>query len=40
LPGASADARFPLRGKGKAGMQWKLFTLVHNVEKIANYVAA
>ena len=29
--------RFTLRGKGKVSMKWKLFTLVHNVEKIANY---
>ncbi len=29
--------RFTLRGKGKVSMQWKLFTLVHNVEKIATY---
>jgi hypothetical protein len=29
--------RFTLRGKGKVSMQWKLFTLVHNIEKIANY---
>jgi hypothetical protein len=32
--------RFTLRGKGKVSMQWKLFTLVHNIEKIANYAAA
>jgi len=32
--------RFTLRGKGKVDTQWKLFTLVHNVEKIANYAAA
>jgi transposase len=32
--------RFTLRGKGKVSTQWKLFTLVHNVEKIANYAAA
>jgi hypothetical protein len=29
--------RFTLRGKGKVSMQWKLFTLVHNLEKIAHY---
>ena len=29
--------RFTLRGKGKVNTQWKLFTLVHNVEKIAHY---
>lgn len=32
--------RFTLRGKGKVSMQWKLFTLVHNIEKIAHYAAA
>jgi hypothetical protein len=32
--------RFTLRGKEKVSMQWKLFTLVHNIEKIANYAAA
>jgi transposase len=32
--------RFTLRGKGKVSTQWKLFTLVHNIEKIANYAAA
>jgi Transposase DDE domain len=32
--------RFTLRGKGKVDAQWKLFTLVHNIEKIGNYVAA
>ena len=29
--------RFTLRGKQKVDAQWKLFTLVHNIEKIANY---
>lgn len=29
--------RFTLRGKGKVDAQWKLFTLVHNIEKIAHY---
>jgi len=32
--------RFTLRGKGKVSTQWKLFTLVHNIEKIAHYAAA
>ena len=29
--------RFTLRGKIKAGIQWKLYCLVHNIEKILNY---
>jgi hypothetical protein len=29
-----------LSGKGKVSMQSKLFTLVHNIEKIATYAAA
>jgi hypothetical protein len=29
-----------LRGKGKVSMRWKLFTLAHNIEEIANYAAA
>lgn len=28
--------RFTLRGKSKVDAQWKLFTLVHNIEKIAH----
>lgn len=28
--------RFTLRGKAKVDAQWKLFTLVHNIEKIAH----
>jgi hypothetical protein len=32
--------RFTLRGTGKVSMQWKLFTLVHNIEKIGHYTAA
>jgi hypothetical protein len=28
--------RFTLRGRGKVSTQWKLFMLVHNVEKIAH----
>lgn len=27
--------RFTLRGQHKVNTQWKLFTLVHNIEKIA-----
>jgi hypothetical protein len=26
--------------EGQGGMQWKLFTLGHNIEKIGNYAAA
>ncbi len=29
--------RFTLRGRAKVSMQWKLFTMVHNIEKVANY---
>jgi len=29
--------RFSLRGKSKVQCQWKLFSLVHNIEKIMNY---
>ena len=29
--------RFTLRGKVKADIQWLLFCMVHNIEKIANY---
>jgi transposase len=32
--------RFTLRGKDKVDAQWKLFTLVHNIEKIAHYRAS
>jgi hypothetical protein len=32
--------RFTLRGQRKVATQWKLFTLVHNVEKIAHYAPA
>ena len=32
--------RFTLRGKRKVDVQWKLFNLVHNIEKIGNYAAA
>lgn len=30
-------ARFTLRGQTKVDGQWKLFALVHNIEKLANY---
>ena len=29
--------RFTLRGQRKVDGQWKLFALVHNIEKWANY---
>jgi Transposase DDE domain len=29
--------RFSLRGKTKVDAQWKLFGMVHNMEKIKNY---
>lgn len=29
--------RFSLRGKSKVSMQWKLFCMMHNIEKIMNY---
>ena len=29
--------RFSLRGKNKVDMQWKLFCMIHNIEKIKNY---
>ena len=32
--------RFTLRGRRKVSTQWRLFTLVHNIEKIANVRAA
>lgn len=32
--------RFTLRGQRKVSAQWKLFTLVHNIEKVAHAVAA
>jgi hypothetical protein len=28
--------RFTLRGRSKVDAQWRLFTLVHNIEKIAH----
>jgi len=30
--------RFSLQGQAKVGAQWKLFCIVHNIEKIKNYV--
>ena len=29
--------RFGLRGRSKVNMQWKLFCMIHNIEKIKNY---
>jgi hypothetical protein len=29
--------RFTLRGKQKVDIQWRLYAMVHNIEKIANY---
>jgi len=29
--------RFPLRGKIKVNIQWLLYCMVHNIEKVANY---
>jgi hypothetical protein len=29
--------RFTLRGKTKVNIQWLLYCMVHNIEKIANY---
>ena len=29
--------RFTLRGRQKVDAQWKLFCLVHNIEKLANH---
>ena len=29
--------RFTLRGRVKVDTQWKLFCLVHNIEKLANH---
>ncbi len=29
--------RFSLRGKAKVNTQWKLFCLIQNIEKLANY---
>ena len=30
-------ARFTLRGRAKVDGQWKLFCLVHNIEKLAHH---
>ena len=32
--------RFTLRGKVKVNIQWLLYCMVHNIEKIANFGAA
>jgi hypothetical protein len=32
--------RFTLRGQRKVSAQWRLFTLVHNIEKVAHAAAA
>jgi hypothetical protein len=32
--------RFTLRGKIKVNIQWLLYCMVHNIEKIANYALA
>jgi hypothetical protein len=32
--------RFTLRGKGKVHIQWLLYGMVHNIEKITNYGSA
>jgi hypothetical protein len=29
--------RFTLRGKVKVNIQWRLYCMVHNIEKILNY---
>jgi hypothetical protein len=29
--------RFTLRGRGKVDAQWKLYCLVHNIEKLAHH---
>ncbi len=34
LPGLAAN-RFTLRGQRKVGTQWRLYCLVHNIEKLA-----
>ena len=31
--------RFTLRGQKKVSAQWKLFTMVHNIEKVAGATA-
>jgi hypothetical protein len=32
--------RFTLRGKLKVNVQWKLYCIIHNIEKIVNYGAS
>ncbi len=32
--------RFTLRGKKKVNIQWMLYCMVHNIEKISNYAMA
>ena len=32
--------RFTLRGKVKANIQWMLYCMVHNIEKIMNFATA
>lgn len=32
--------RFTLRGKGKVNVQWQLFCIIHNIEKIVNHGAS
>jgi hypothetical protein len=29
--------QFSFRGKSKVNIQWKLYALIHNIEKIMNY---
>ncbi|MBF0548790.1 MAG: transposase, partial [Candidatus Riflebacteria bacterium] len=36
IPETKGLKRFTLRGKIKAGIQWLLWCMVHNIEKIAN----
>ncbi|WP_249384141.1 transposase [Chitinivorax sp. B] len=37
LRGNKRSHRFTLRGKAKADGQWKLYYLMHNIEKLANH---
>ena len=37
LPYNKSLDRFTLRGKAKVDGQWKLFCLVHNIEKLAHH---
>ena len=32
--------RFTLRGKFKVNVQWQLYCIIHNIEKIVNYGAS